>query len=118
MYFPLLEIYPPVILALSVDSKTPVNKGFPCGSEVKNPPASAVDSRGMDSIPRSGISPGEGNANPLPYSCLGNPMDTAAWEATVRGVIKSQSQMSMHVAVNKIWNMPTHSGILFYSGEK
>ena len=44
--------------------------GFPGGSVVKNPPADAGDTQ---SIPGSGRSPGEGNDNPLQYSCLGNP---------------------------------------------
>ena len=47
-------------------------KGFPGGSAVKNPPANTRDS---SSIPGSGRSPGEGNGNPLQYSCLENPMD-------------------------------------------
>ena len=42
---------------------------------VKNPPANAGDVRGMGLIPGSGRSPGEGNGNPLQYSCLGNSMD-------------------------------------------
>ena len=46
--------------------------GFPGGSVVKNPPANAGDTI---SIPGSGISPGEGNGNPLQYSCLQNPTD-------------------------------------------
>ena len=37
---------------------------------------------------------GEGNGNPLQYSCLGNPMDRGAWQATVHGVTKSQTQLS------------------------
>ena len=37
---------------------------------------------------------GEGNGNPLQYSCLGNPMDRGAWWATVRGVTKSQTRLS------------------------
>ena len=40
---------------------------------------------------------GEGNGNPLQYSCLENPMDRRAWQATVHGVTKSQTQLSMHV---------------------
>ena len=56
---------------------------------VKNPLANAGDS---DSIPRSGKSPGEGNGNPLQYSCLGNPMDQGAWRATVRRVEKDMTQ--------------------------
>ena len=42
-----------------------------------------------DSIPGLGKSPGEGNGNPLQYSCLDNPMDRGAWRATVQGVTKS-----------------------------
>ena len=57
------------------------------GSVVKNPPANAGD---LGLIPGSGGSPGEGNGNPLQYSCLGNPMDRGAWWATVHGVEKSQ----------------------------
>ena len=59
--------------------------GFPGGLMVKNLPANAGDS---GSIPGSGRSPGEGNGNPLQYTCLGNPMDRGAWQATVRGVTK------------------------------
>ena len=49
---------------------------------VKNPPVNAGD---MGSIPDPGRSPGEGNGNPLQYSCLGNPMDRGAWQAAVHG---------------------------------
>jgi len=45
-------------------------------------------------IPESGRSPGEGNGNPLQYSCLGNPMDRGAWKATVHGVAKNWTQLS------------------------
>ena len=62
--------------------------GFPDDSLVKNPPVNAVDA---DSIPGLGRSPGEGNDNPLQYSCLGNPMDRGAWQATVHGIAKSQT---------------------------
>ena len=60
-------------------------KGFPGGSVIKNLPANAEDT---GSIPESGISPGEGNGNPLQYSCLGNLMDKGDWQATVHGVSK------------------------------
>ena len=43
----------------------------------------------LSSIPGLGRSPGEGNGNPLQYSCLGNPMDRGAWQATIHGVAKS-----------------------------
>ena len=50
---------------------------------VKNPPANAGDA---GSIPGSGRSPGEGNGNPLQYSCLGNPMDSGTQQAVVHEV--------------------------------
>ena len=50
--------------------------GFPGGSEVKVSDSNAGD---PGSIPGSGRSPGEGNGNPLQYSCLENPMDREAW---------------------------------------
>ena len=56
---------------------------------VKNPPANAGDVRDVGWIPGSGRSPGGGHANPLQYSCLENPMDRGAWQATVHGVRKS-----------------------------
>ena len=55
---------------------------------VKKPPANAGDKRDMGSIPGSGRSPGEGHSNLLQYSCLENPMDRGAWQATVHGVTK------------------------------
>ena len=55
---------------------------------VKNPPAYAGDIRDVGSIPGLGISPGEGNGNPLQYFCLENSMDRGAWRATVHGVDK------------------------------
>ena len=61
---------------------------------VKNPPASAGDVRDTGSIPGLGRSPGEGTSNPLQYSCLENPMDTGAWQATVHGTAKNQTQLS------------------------
>ena len=53
-----------------------LRQGFTGGSEVK---ASASNAGDPDSIPGSGRSPGEGNGNPLQYSCLENPMDEEAW---------------------------------------
>ena len=63
----------------------------------KNLPAKAGDARDAGSIPGSGKSPGEGNGNPLQYSCLGNPMDRGAWQATVHGVAKSWTQLTDQV---------------------
>ena len=56
---------------------------------VKNLPVNAGDLRAMGSIPGLGRSPGEGNGNPLQYSCLENPVDRGAWWATVYRVAQS-----------------------------
>ena len=53
-------------------------------------------------IPGSGRLPGEGNGNPLLYSCLENSMDRGAWQAMVHGVTKSQpplKQLTMHACM-------------------
>ena len=81
-----------LIRLINLGDKT-YNMGFPGGSLVKknNPPANVRDS---SSIPGSRRFPGEGNGNPLQYSCLGSPMDRGAWRATVHGVTKSQTRLS------------------------
>ena len=61
------------------------------GSEVK---ASASNVGDPGSIPGSGRSPGEGNGNPLQYSCLENPIDGEAQQVIVHGVTKSQTRLS------------------------
>ena len=61
-------------LAAAVDAG-----GFPGGAVAKNPPTNAGDARDAGSIPGSGRPPGEGNGNPLQYSCLENFMDREAW---------------------------------------
>ena len=53
---------------------------------VRNLPASAGDVRDNSSIPGSGRSPGGGHGSPLQYSCLENPMDNGAWQATIHRV--------------------------------
>ena len=63
---------------------------FPGGSDGKE---SACNSGDLGLIPGSGRSPEEGNAYPLVYSCLENPMDRGAWWATVHRVAKSQTQL-------------------------
>ena len=66
-------------------------QGFPDGLEGK---ASACNAGDLGSIPGSGRSPGEGNGNPLQYSCLENSLEGAAWWATVHGITKSQTRLS------------------------
>ena len=70
--------------------------GFPSGSGGKVSTCQAGD---LGSIPGLGISPGEGNGNPLQFSCMDNSMDRGAWIAIIYGVSKSQTwlkQLSMH----------------------
>ena len=64
---------------------------FPGGSDSKE---SAYNAGDPCSIPRWGRSPGEGNGNPLQYSCLESPMDRGASQATVPGVAKGQTRLS------------------------
>ena len=64
---------------------------FPGGSDGK---VSAYNAGDPGSIPRSGRSPGEGNGNPLQYSCQENPMDKGAWLATFHGVTMSLTRLS------------------------
>ena len=73
---------------------------------VKNPPAHAGDIRDVGSIPGLGRSPGGGHGNPLQYSCLENPMDRGAWQATIHRVAMSQTQLkrlSMHALHNVLF---------------
>ena len=63
--------------------------GFPGGSVVQNLPGEAGDAADMGSIPGPGRCPGEGNGNPLQYSCLVNPTDRGVRRAAVHRVAKS-----------------------------
>ena len=65
--------------------------GFPGGKACKESTCKAGD---LGLIPGLGRSPGEGNGNPLQYSCMENPMDRGAWQATVHGVTMSRTQLS------------------------
>ena len=67
---------PPVIFNILFYALIDFTKGFPIGSKVK---ASAWNVGDPGLIPGSGRSPGEGNGNPLQYSCLENLMDRGAW---------------------------------------
>ena len=68
--------------------------GFPGGSA--DPPAMQETKGDSGSIPGLGTSPGAGNWNPLQYSCLENPMDRAAWWATVPGAAESDVTEHTH----------------------
>ena len=67
---------------------------------VKNLPPKAGDARDVCSFP------GEGNGKPLQYSCLENLMDTGAWWATVPGITKSQTQLSVHSHTHRTLTCP------------
>ena len=82
----------PVLQSVALICKYCPIQGFSGGSVV-NPPDNAEDA---SSILGSERSSGEGNGNPLQYSCLKNPMDRRAWPATVHRITKSQTQLSTH----------------------
>ena len=88
----------------SWNSETCTVKGFPGGSDSKESTCNAD----LGSISGSGRSPGGGHGNPLQYSCLENPMDSAAWWDIVHRNIKSQTQFKqinrharMHIRVKE-----------------
>ena len=78
--------------ALQVDSSLTELQGKPQNIDFYLKPA--CQAKDMDLNPGSGRSPGEGNGNPLQYSCLENTMDGGAWRATVHGVAKNWTQVS------------------------
>ena len=74
---------------------------------VKNPLASAGDIRNAGSIPGLGRCPGGGHGNPLQYSCLENPMDRRAWQATIHRIARSQTQLkqlSTHARIRNLYS--------------
>ena len=93
-----------MFLCIKKKKKNPVLYvwGFPDGSEGK-----ACNVGDLGSIPVSGRSPGEGNGNPLQFSCLENPMDREAWQSTVHGVTKSQTRLSdfTHSLTTRYWTV-------------
>ena len=85
--------------------------GFPDGSDGKESACNAGD---PGSIPELGRSPGEGNGNPLQYSCLENSMDRGAWQATVHGVsdLDTTERLSLiHSLTLPIARVP---GVMFF----
>ena len=69
---------------------------------VKNLLANAGDVRDASSTPGLERSPGEGNGNPLQYSCLENPLDRGAWQVTVHRVSQSRTQLK-RLSMHKNW---------------
>ena len=89
--------------------------GFPGGSDGKSV---CLQCRRLELIPGLGRSPGEVNGNPFQYSCLENSMDRGAWQATVRGVAKSQTQLSdfssLHLVNNCLFPEPNFALLQSY----
>ena len=85
----LSNIFKIILLIIGVDLN--MCKGFHGGSDGKE---SACNEGDLGLISGSGRSPGEGDGNPLQYSCLKNSMDRGAWLATVHGIAKSRIQLS------------------------
>ena len=75
----------------SLGWEDPLEKGFPHSLVSIESACNAGD---LGSIPGLGRSPGEGNGNPVQYSCLENPMDRGAWQATVHGVARVRHDLA------------------------
>ena len=73
---------------------------FPGGSDGK---ACVYNAGDPGSIHGWGRSPGEGNGNPLQYSCLENPMDRGAWRSTVHGVTESDTTEQLQVQILELF---------------
>ena len=76
------HVYTDILTCVYVHSRAP------CGSDGKESACNAGD---LSSIPRLGRSPGEGNGNPLQYSCMENSMDRGAWRVVVHGFAKGHT---------------------------
>ena len=89
-----------------------ITLGFPGGSDGKE---SACNARDLCLILGSGISPGEGNGNPLQYFCLGNPMGRGAWKSTAYGVAKRYNRVTIihllndHIICSSFPHLPSLS---------
>ena len=99
-----------------VKSDTPEQQDLLDGSDGK---ASTYNGGDPGSIPGFGRSSGEGNGNPLQYSCLENPMDGGAWWATVHGVANSQTRLSTSLSLFTLmhWRRQRHPTPVFLPGE-
>ena len=99
--------------------------GFPGGASGKEPVCQCRCVRDVSSIPGLGRCPGGGHGNPLQYSCLENPMERGAWQATVHRFAKSRTRLkplSTHTQAHphfreklrprEVKSLPTFTGII------
>ena len=114
---------PETFLKMLLPTQWRERRSFPGGSSGKNPPVSAGDVRDSGSIPGLGRCPGGGHGNPLQYSCLENPMDRGAWQATVYGITKSWTRLKWLCTRGGVvdfyfwpWSGYIWSQFLFYDG--
>ena len=94
MFVVLMYLYvyiPYVCVCLYIYIHIHTGEGFPGDADNKE---SACNPGNLGSSPGSGRYPGEGNGNPLQYSCLENSIGRESWQATVHGVTKSQTRLS------------------------
>ena len=82
------QFRPSHITRISLKTTTILLLRIPDDSDANESACNAGD---LGSVPESGRCPGEGNGNPLQYSCLENPMDRGAWWAIVHGVAKNRT---------------------------
>ena len=73
---------------MRIRDKVTLRMGFPDSSAGKESTCNVEDTGDTDLISGLGRFPGEGNGNPLQYSCLGNPVDRGTWQASVHGVTR------------------------------
>ena len=85
--------------------------GFPGSSDGKESTSKAED---LGSVPGLGRSPGGGHGNPLQYSCLENPMDRGAWQATVHWITELEMTEQLSTAHIHLYKQLIHR-ILLYS---
>ena len=103
VYAPVFRLFPVCSsFLLHIKWKIMPYKGFPHSPVSKESTCNAGD---LGSISGSGRSPGEGNGNPCHYSCLENPMDRGAWQATVHGV----SRVGHDLVLSFFSLLPRHS---------
>ena len=102
MWWPMTQVFWDIIVN---------HKGFPCSSDGK---ASAYNAGDQGSIPGLGRSSGEGNGNPLQYSCLQNPMDRGAWKPTVHAVAKSWTWLNGFSSLHFIESQCCFEGLVIY----